>query len=69
MQTILLASRARRDHRLVEALLAFGSQMRRCHHRYRQRMILAELDHRMLADIGVTPVDRDSECNKRFWQP
>jgi uncharacterized protein YjiS (DUF1127 family) len=39
------------------------------HRRTRQRNSLAELDRRMLADIGLSPADRDTECAKPFWLP
>ena len=35
--------------------------------RYRQRRDLAELDPRLLADIGVTPAEARRECAKPFW--
>ena len=36
--------------------------------RLRERRELATLDHRMRRDIGVTPSDIASECNKPFWR-
>ncbi len=36
--------------------------------RSRQRRVLAELDERMLRDIGVTRADIAWEVNKSFWQ-
>jgi uncharacterized protein YjiS (DUF1127 family) len=34
-----------------------------------QRRALAELDDRMLKDIGLTRADVDRECAKPFWRP
>ncbi len=35
--------------------------------RYRQRRQLADLDERMLADIGLSRADVKWECDKPFW--
>ncbi|MCR4266388.1 DUF1127 domain-containing protein [Nitratireductor sp. ZSWI3] len=35
--------------------------------RYRQRRHLAELDDRLLADIGLARPDVERECAKPFW--
>jgi uncharacterized protein YjiS (DUF1127 family) len=37
--------------------------------RARQRRQLAQLDRRMLRDIGVSPSAAFSETRKWFWQP
>lgn len=37
--------------------------------RRRQRLDLAELDDRLLADIGLTRADVARETAKPFWQP
>jgi uncharacterized protein YjiS (DUF1127 family) len=34
-----------------------------------QRRALAELDDRLLKDIGLTRADVDRECAKPFWRP
>lgn len=34
----------------------------------RQRRDLAELDARLLADIGVSPLDARAEARKPFWK-
>jgi uncharacterized protein YjiS (DUF1127 family) len=36
--------------------------------RYRQRTLLAQLDARMLRDIGLTRKDARRECEKPFWR-
>jgi uncharacterized protein YjiS (DUF1127 family) len=36
--------------------------------RWRSRRALAQLDDRMLTDIGLDPVDRRREIDKPFWQ-
>jgi uncharacterized protein YjiS (DUF1127 family) len=38
-------------------------------HRHRSRQLLAEMDRRMLRDIGLSRVDAREEARKRFWQP
>jgi uncharacterized protein YjiS (DUF1127 family) len=48
--------------RLV-ALLVLG------HERWRQRRRLAELDDRLLQDIGKTRREAVDEANKPFWRP
>jgi uncharacterized protein YjiS (DUF1127 family) len=36
--------------------------------RYRSRQALAQLDARLLRDIGVTPMEASNEMNKPFWR-
>ncbi len=38
------------------------------HERYLQRQTLARLDERMLRDIGLTPLDAQTEYDKPFWR-
>jgi uncharacterized protein YjiS (DUF1127 family) len=38
-----------------------------CHRKARQRQALADLDSRMLDDIGVTAAAARAECEKPFW--
>jgi uncharacterized protein YjiS (DUF1127 family) len=45
-------------------LATFGEWRRR----NRDRAQLTTLDHRMLADIGLTEADRDFLANKPFWK-
>jgi uncharacterized protein YjiS (DUF1127 family) len=37
------------------------------HDRWLQRQALAELDDRMLKDIGLTRAERDRECGRSPW--
>jgi uncharacterized protein YjiS (DUF1127 family) len=36
--------------------------------RVRTRRALADLDERLLADVGLTRADAIAECGKSFWQ-
>ena len=36
--------------------------------RARERRILARLDDRLLADIGITRLEQARECEKPFWR-
>jgi len=45
-----------------------GAWCRRCCERYEQRRHLAELDERMLKDIGITPRQAEQESAKPFWR-
>jgi uncharacterized protein YjiS (DUF1127 family) len=38
-------------------------------HRHRSRQLLAEMDERMLKDIGVSRMDAREEARKWFWRP
>ena len=38
------------------------------HHAARSRALLAELDDRMLTDIGLSRADALRECEKPFWR-
>lgn len=42
--------------------------VRMWHRRVRERNELARLNERMLADIGLSPGDRDFLVNKPFWR-
>lgn len=57
------AARRRRSviHRLFSRLASWSG-------RRRQRLDLAELDDRLLADIGVTPQEAGRESAKPFWR-
>lgn len=39
-----------------------------CHERAAQRRHLAELDERMLKDVGLTPSEAARECAKPWWR-
>jgi uncharacterized protein YjiS (DUF1127 family) len=43
-------------------------RLRRCVERARQRHALAELDDRLLQDVGLTRDDVTSEVEKPFWR-
>lgn len=57
-------------------VLGFGGKVQfaplktfaRWYDRYLQRRVLAELDSRMLEDIGVTPQEARREISKPFWR-
>lgn len=51
----------------VATLAGLLARLVRLHDRYQQRLDLAELDDRMLADIGVTPAQARRECARSFW--
>jgi len=59
------APRARADftHPIRRALRQFGAW----HERARMRRALREMDDRMLADIGLTRSEADTEARKPFW--
>jgi uncharacterized protein YjiS (DUF1127 family) len=40
-----------------------------CYARHEQRRDLAELDARMLKDVGIAPADAAEEIRKPFWRP
>ena len=69
MSEIILLN-ARREHRsrfiwrLAQALAC----MWLWHQRVRQRAQLANLDDRLLHDIGVSRDDAERECTKPFWR-
>ena len=45
-----------------------AAEIRQWPKRLRARHELAELDHRLLRDIGVTPSEVARECAKPFWR-
>lgn len=57
-------------------VLGFGGKLRfaplktfvRWYDRYVQRRVLAELDARMLEDIGVTPAEAAREAARPIWR-
>ena len=53
-------------HRLLSNLL---SRFLGWRERARGRLLLQQLDDRMLRDVGLSRSDVDRECAKHFWQP
>ena len=49
-------------------LLRVPQTLLRWHQRSRQRAGLADLDARLLRDIGLHREQRNAECRKWFWQ-
>ena len=52
-------------YRGTSSLVAWGL---RCRARAEQRRALAELDERMLRDVGLTRAAARAECAKPFWR-
>ena len=48
--------------RVVDLMLTWSDRMR-------QRRHLAELDDRLLQDIGVSRADIEAEISRPFWRP
>jgi len=48
--------------RVVDLMLTWSDRMR-------QRRHLAELDDRLLQDIGVSRADIENEISRPFWRP
>ncbi len=53
---------------LRRALMALAARAEACVSRSRQRRALADLDERLLRDIGVTAYDAAHEADKPFWR-
>ena len=53
---------------VVDLLCAALGWCRTWARRVRERRDLANLDHRMLRDIGATRGDVSRECSKPFWR-
>lgn len=54
---------------LARAVGAFFSWCARCYERAEQRRALAELEDRMLRDVGLSRGDALREAEKPFWRP
>jgi len=52
----------------LSILAALAAQVASAISRAEQRRHLAEMDHRMLRDIGITPFERDLETRKWWWR-
>jgi uncharacterized protein YjiS (DUF1127 family) len=50
------------------SLLKLLARLIVAHRRQRQRYDLAQLDDRMLRDMGLTRVDAERESGKPFWR-
>ena len=61
-------SRAQALHALSDAGHWASETLREWGRRIRERRQLAELDDRMLHDIGITRVDREMLSSKPFWR-
>lgn len=61
------SDRPRSGFRPVMPLVRAISFLARAYGRYRQRQVLAELDDRMLADLGLGREDVARECAKSWW--
>jgi uncharacterized protein YjiS (DUF1127 family) len=68
MESILAMPRWHGHNRVVGLLTTTQRQIASWRRRAEQRRSLAMLDNRMLADIGLTPAERDTECGKHFWR-
>ncbi len=53
---------------LRAAILALAGGLREATRRQRTRRALAELDHHLLRDIGVTFTEAQAEAAKPFWE-
>jgi len=52
----------------VAAFAAVGEVVATWRRRARERRELANLDHRTLRDLGISPTDVQFEANKPFWR-
>ena len=53
---------------LAGGFTAFGQILATWRERARQRRELANLDHRTIRDLGISPTDILFEANKPFWR-
>jgi uncharacterized protein YjiS (DUF1127 family) len=65
---IAVPPRIRRASAPLVALRRFARWCQLCHERAAQRHHLAELDERMLRDVGLTPAEAARECAKPWWR-
>jgi uncharacterized protein YjiS (DUF1127 family) len=66
--TLSRATFASRLAGMVKCLARMAKCLARADRRYRQRRVLAELDDRLLADIGVSRGEAERECRKPLWR-
>ncbi len=65
---ILSVGRTRRAGTIIQLLCTLWVWSERRRQRRRQRRQLADLDNRLLDDIGLDHARRDVEISKPFWQ-
>ncbi|TAJ26715.1 MAG: DUF1127 domain-containing protein [Reyranella sp.] len=53
---------------LAGTFTAFGQIFATWRRRARERRELAEMDHRTMRDLGISPTDIHFEANKPFWR-
>jgi uncharacterized protein YjiS (DUF1127 family) len=63
-----LAVRRRRTAAALAALRRFARWCALCYARAEQRRRLADLDERMLKDVGITPEQAREESAKPWWR-
>lgn len=68
-EPVAAGARRRIIQRGVAVLRHVWAWMVLCRARAVERGYLAEMDQRMLRDIGVTPFDAGLEARKWWWQP
>jgi uncharacterized protein YjiS (DUF1127 family) len=69
MKTGVISKSWRRTAEPRRTPLALASTwLHRWHTRRDTRQGLAQLDDRLLSDVGITRQQRDAECAKWFWQ-
>lgn len=61
-----LGGRTRRGFSAIVERAVAG--LLRWHRRARERALLAQLDERMLRDLGISRLDVTHELNKPFWR-
>jgi uncharacterized protein YjiS (DUF1127 family) len=60
--------RIRRTRATLAAFRRFARWCLLCRERAAQRRYLAELDERMLKDVGITPAQAAAESAKPWWR-
>ena len=53
---------------LAGTYTAFGQILATWRRRAKERRELANLDHRTIRDLGISPTDIQFEANKPFWR-
>jgi uncharacterized protein YjiS (DUF1127 family) len=65
---IAVPRRIPRKHAPLSAFRRFARWCTLCHARAAQRRHLAELDERMLKDVGITPAEAARESARPWWR-